>query len=199
MSPILDSIGSVKAFGWGSLVIPNSFESIATTTVGAGGAADVTFSSIPSTFKHLQIRAIHRSEGSGTGVDWLDIRFNSDSGSNYAYHYLIGDGSSPFAGANSSQSKILSALGQPNDGQPASVFGATVIDILDYASTTKNKTVRTLNGLSNNQTSENFIGLSSGLWMNNTTAISSISLFNNTSANDIAQYSHFALYGIKGA
>ena len=54
MSPILESIGSVKGFGWGSFSIPPSFESIATVTV-ASNAYSVDFTSIPQTYNSLQI------------------------------------------------------------------------------------------------------------------------------------------------
>jgi predicted patatin/cPLA2 family phospholipase len=79
-------------------------------------------------------------------------------------------------------------------GMTASTFGAGVIDILDYADTNKFKTTRTLNGVSSNASSAiDYIFLVSGLWRS-TSAITSITL----TGNNFAQYSHFALYGIKG-
>lgn len=41
---------------WNPWSPSTDYDSIATTTVGAGGAASITFSSIPSTYQHLQIR-----------------------------------------------------------------------------------------------------------------------------------------------
>jgi len=50
--------------------------------VGSGGSATISFTSIPSTYKHLQIRGIARNT-SGSGFNKMNIRFNSDSGSVY--------------------------------------------------------------------------------------------------------------------
>jgi hypothetical protein len=40
------------------LAAVGDYESIATVSVGGGGAADVEFTSIPGTYTHLQIRAL---------------------------------------------------------------------------------------------------------------------------------------------
>ena len=86
MNPILGIIASSM------LGVTSSYESIATTTVGALGASSVTFSSIPSTYKHLQLRWIARSNRVAA-QDFVDIRLNSDTGANYSAHLLYGDGS----------------------------------------------------------------------------------------------------------
>jgi hypothetical protein len=191
-------IGAITAglYGTGVPPVTNSYESIATVTVGGGGAATASFTSIPSTYKHLQIRAFLKSTysaGSGTHDLWL--RFNSDTGSNYAYHVLYGDGASAVALAGASQTKIVMPNSIPR--QPdTSVFGGYVIDILDYANTSKNKTVRTLTGANNNSTATAYrIALDSGLWTS-TSAITQIDFL--PESDSFAQYSSFALYGIKG-
>ena len=161
---------------------PLSFESIATVTVGSGGASSSSFTSIPSTYKHLQIRWISRSSGSAYNPT---VQFNSDAGSNYAMHYLSGNGSSASAGNIINTNNIL--LGSINN--TANIFAAGVIDILDYADTNKFKTLRELQGADYNGSGT--IDLWSGLWRS-TAAISTINLnFAST------QYSSFALYGIK--
>ena len=78
----------------------------------------------------------------------------------------------------------------------SNIFGAFIIDIHDYSSTSKYKTVRGFGGLDANNSSVDLeINLISGVWMN-TAAISSITL----SANDpFTTTTTFALYGIKGA
>jgi len=194
MSPILDSIGSVKAYGWGKVLSIPAFESIATVSVGSGGQATAQFNSIPATFSHLQIRGIARVNNSGTvGNDNIEARFNSDTGSNYDFHYLFGNGSSAQAAAAINQTLMLT--GKPaNASVTAGGFGAFVIDILDYANTNKYKTVRVLTGIDNNGSGVAFFN--SNLWRN-TSAITSISMFYGSQTFD--QYSHFALYGIKGA
>ena len=70
--------------------VPLSFESIATAT-GTGSNSTLTFSSIPQTYKHLQIRVMSRGNAA-TDQDNLLIRFNGDTGSNYNSHYVFGTG-----------------------------------------------------------------------------------------------------------
>lgn len=178
---------------------PNSYESIATVTVGSGGSANVTFSSIPSTYKHLQVRCIARSALGSSEIDSLAIRFNSDTGNNYAYHSLTGDGASATAsGAASQPAGIVGA--EPGNSHTSGIFGAYVIDILDYANTNKYKTMRALGGVDTNNTGteKGQIRLQSTLWLN-TSAISTVSFASGGSFNrNLVEYSHFALYGIKG-
>jgi hypothetical protein len=174
----------------------SSFESIETATVGSGGSASVTFNSIPATYTHLQVRCISRSTYSGSG-DGIQVHFNSDnsvSGTNYAYHLLIGTGSSVVSATNSSYSFIVA--GDTTGGTSTSgMFGTNIFDILDYANTNKYKTLRTLNG--NDQNGSGSVRFISGLWQSNS-AITRID-FNLLNGGNYAQYSHFALYGIKGA
>lgn len=185
--PILGTIASSYFTATGS------FESIATQSVGAGGVSSVTFSSIPSTYTHLQIRAITKTTESAT-KDWtvLYMRFNSDTGSNYALHQINGTGAAVGAGAASSTSFTYGPYAAKSG--LASTFAGTVMDILDYANTNKYKTVRALTGVDMNGAGE--ISFQSGLWMN-TSAINTINIYPTTANLD--QYSHFALYGIKGS
>lgn len=171
---------------------PNSFESIATYEVGAGGASSVTFSSIPNTYKHLQIRGINRFAGFDTGYG---IYFNNNTTTtNYYSHAINGNGASAFT--QTMQDGFL-IWNQPNNNASSGIFGAFVADILDYSSTSKNKTVRTLFGFDRNGAGT--LGLASVLWVN-TSAITTIKLDARAqgSTSDFAQYSHFALYGVKG-
>jgi hypothetical protein len=174
------------------VIVPSSYESIATYIVGSGGQADITFSSIPATYEHLQIRGIIRNTNSGTETN-ARLRFNSDTGSNYRFHYLGGSGSgSGYAGESGAVTFAYAGLASAASST-SGVFGVQLIDILDYSNTSKNKTVRSLTGVDNN--GSGYIELDSSLWMN-TVAINNISIF-FTSGN-LAQYSSFALYGIKG-
>jgi hypothetical protein len=193
VSPILDSIGSVKAFGWGNILSNTSYESISTTTLSSS-ASSVTFSSIPVTYTHLQLRGIVRSTTSGAGIgDNVDLLFNSDSGGNYARHLLQGDGSAVATSVNVGGSVIRSTVA-PRAGTTASTFTGFVIDILDYANSNKYKTLRALSGADANGVG--IVLFISGLWRS-TSAVTSITLL--PEANNFAQYSHFALYGIKAA
>lgn len=195
MTPILGITASQIT---GHLWAPsNSYDSIATTTVGAGGASTITFSSIPATYRHLQIRGISRvgSAGSGAGTNDLLMQFNGVTTSTYSRHALYGTGSA--AGANGSGSNTSAYAARavtPRSGITASVFGTFVIDILDYADTNKFKTIRSLAGMDSNDTN-GIVSLASGS-SQSTSAVSSITLFDEFSYSFV-QYSQFALYGVK--
>ena len=192
MSPILGIIASQNY----SRVPATSYESIATVTVGSPQAA-IEFTSIPSTYKHLQIRAIAKNVTTGAAdYDAMRIQYNTDTGTNYAWHYLKGEGvGSGGVGQASSSSYLWSGTVIRSGTGQTSAFSISVIDILDYANTSKYKTQRWLNGTEFNALYP-WIGLGSGLWQS-TSAVTSIKIFIDTAVN-FAQYSSFALYGIKG-
>lgn len=173
-------------------VDPGAMIPLMTTTLSTS-AASVTFSDIPQSYEHLQIRGISRTTTSGTGGDWILARFNSDTGNNYSWHRIYGNGSAASADNGTSQSVVRIGVG-PRDGTTASCFGGFVCDILDYTNTNKYKTTRSLMGDDVNGAGD--IAFYSGLWMN-TNAITSIILL--PEANNLKQYSSFALYGIKRA
>jgi hypothetical protein len=187
-------IGNIAAGLYGVGVAPstNSYESISTTTVGAGGSATVSFTSIPSTYKHLQIRILSRTDRASSAGDGGLLTFNSDTGTNYAYHYIQGDGASATAGGTASNNSIIFPR-SASATQTSGIFGVGIIDILDYTNTNKYKTVRTLGG--NDANGSGIVAIFSGLWMN-TAAITSITLDQQNGPNWV-QYSSFALYGIK--
>lgn len=190
---MLNQIAAIH--GTGVAASTTSYESIATVTVGAGGSSSISFSSIPSTYKHLQIRAIARDNRADSGTSSLRLQFNSDTGSNYyTNHRITGGGSSAVAGAGATGTFILfteSASGNST----ANCFSASVVDILDYANTNKYKTTRTLHGADLND-ANGAVVFRSGLWMS-TSAVSSITITHNNGSN-LVQHSQFALYGIKG-
>lgn len=172
----------------------NSYESIQTITVGAGGSSSIDFTSIPSTYKHLQIRAWVKGDSGGDQDTNLRLGNGSaDSGANYSFHSLYGNGATTAATGNASQTKAVIgynfAVGTPNPN----IGSVTVIDILDYADTNKYKTLRSLSG--NDKNGAGFIGLYSGNWRS-TSAVNVINIYPD--AGNFAQYSSFALYGIKG-
>ena len=167
------------------------FESIATVTVGGGGASSIEFTSIPGTYQHLQLRWVLRSTRSNL-TENVYIRLNSDSSAtSYSNHILYGDGASAAAegSPNDPQMEYATVAG---DTAGTSVFGAGVADLLDYASTSKNKTLRALSGLDSN--GSGYVVLSSGLWMS-TNAVTTINLRPFT--GNWKQHSTAALYGIK--
>ena len=180
------SVGIYASQISGHLVVPNSYASIQTVTVGSGGASSITFSSIPSTYTHLQIRYMATAASSATGIL---LQINSDAGSNYARHSLTGTGSVAAATATVSTASpyIQSYAADTTTTNPT----VGVVDLLDYANINKYKTIRVLTGTDKNGSGG--IEFNSMLWMN-TTAISNLVVYGTS---PFAQYSSFALYGIK--
>lgn len=162
------------------------------TTVLTSSASSVTFSSIPSDYKHLQIRAVIRGNDVNYGAAYLRIRTNGDTSSSYAFHSLYGDGSSVTSNGFSSQSYLMNFI-YPEDGATANMFSPIVLDVLDYASTNKNTTFKMFAGgqVSGNERS----ALYSGLW-NNTSAVNSLLFY--PAGGSFKTGSRFSLYGIKG-
>jgi hypothetical protein len=163
-------------------------------TVGAP-TSSITFTNIPSTYTHLQLRYIARTARANQ-EDNIYLRFNSDTGNNYAGHSLYGDGATAGSFSEGTSISYNTRTVVAAASSAANTFGVGVTEILDYASTSKNKTVRSLNGYDNNGSGQ--VRITSGLWINNTTAITSITIASANSAA-ISQYSQFALYGVKSA
>jgi hypothetical protein len=179
--------------------LATSFESIATVTVGAGGSSTLDFSSIASTYQHLQIRGIARSNRATYANDGIKITFNgSTTGNLYSDHSLWGDGATALALSDTSANYIYTVSTLSSSAGSNGAFAGFVLDVLDYASTSKYKTIRVIGGYDLNGTIAGYggyAGISSGLWQS-TNAISSISFAPNfgTSFN---QYTTVALYGVK--
>jgi hypothetical protein len=176
----------------GGGAVATDYESIATAT--PAGTSTFTFSSIPSTYQHLQIRYTARDARAAIGINSFNMNFNGDTGSNYyRLHLLGGNGSTAFASAGIASHTTILAGYEAAASAAANTFGVGVIDILDYDNTNKYKTTRTLTGTDLNGSGE--IDFMSGLWMS-TAAITSITITVGTGAN-WATNSSFALYGIK--
>ena len=187
MSPILGIWASQIS---GHLWAPaGAYDALATVTVPSGGTSTVTFAGIPTGYKHLQLRFMARVTAATT-LDNLTMRFNGTAGTSYTTHYLQGSGSgsagSSYVTINGSELYVGRLTGASST---AGMFGVGVIDILDYQNTSKLKTVRSLSGQDQNGSGDLFYW--SGLY-NSTNAISEIKLL-----NDYAEFSSFALFGIK--
>ena len=164
------------------------------TQVLASSAASVTFTGLGSytDYKHLQIRAVTRSARTAFDIDVPQIRFNSDTGANYAHHQIHGDGSS--VSSSSSVPDFQMQIGFTVGSNTANAFGGLVTDILDFSSTAKNTTIRTMSGMLG--TGYTRVQMRSGLY-NSTSAITSLEIFN--AFDNFVAGSRFSLYGIKGA
>jgi hypothetical protein len=180
--------------------ITGSFESIATFTA-TGGEANFTFSSIPQTYSSLQIRWIERNTDANNPSGATALIFNNDTGSNYNFHGIVANQSTVTAYGSASNSPSYLVTGWTTNAMsgsttPANVFAVGIIDIIDYTSTTKFKTGRSINGWEQNSLDANLgvLDIHSALWRS-TSAITSIKV---TPYGPFAAGSVFSLYGIKG-
>jgi hypothetical protein len=193
MTPMLGIMASSIS---GSKAITGNYYSISTATVTSGGTASITFSSIPSTYTHLQIRGIGSSPVS-SGVADTALQFNGDTAGNYNIHWLYTFGSGTPSSGNYTASATNIDWGYATGSTSGtSSFGGLVMDILDYKNTNKYKTTRSFAGENDatNSTGNNTIVIGSGLWRS-TSAINSITLY-LASSNTFSQYTQYALYGI---
>jgi hypothetical protein len=176
-----------------SLPPAGAYELIATQLITAN-TADLTFTSIPQTYKHLQIRYVARGNNNVTN---LRFRLNGDTGANYATHSLFGTGSGVFSDEITSTTRMFTSE-FPHDGVPANIFGAGVFDFLDYSSAAKNTTMRGIAGQdSANDSLFPRIRLRSAAWFN-TAAVTSLTVFTDSGTGRFVSGSRFSLYGIKG-
>lgn len=165
--------------------MPVTYKKIASVTVGAGGAATIDFTSIPSTYTDLILKVSHRGT-SNTGVAGLELQYNGST-SSLTFRRLIGDGASASSGTASTGQVALVQGGNAT----ADTFGNLEVYIPNYAGST-NKSASADNANENNATTE-YLGITAHLW-SNTAAITSIKLDPN--AGDFVQHSTATLYGI---
>ena len=176
--------------GGGVPVSLTDYESIQTYTLSSSQAT-ISFTSIPSTYSHLQLRIMGRTTRTSDTQNAFIYTFNGSS-SGYGYtHRMSGNGASTSSDApNGSTYSFGSAMA--TDGSASNVMGVAVMDIVDYTSTDKYKTTRILGG--NDQNGSGQIFLTSGLWQN-TAAINRIDL--SVDSFNWAAKTTIALYGIK--
>ena len=176
---------------------PSSFESIASIN-GDGSSANILFTSIPQTYKHLQIRILGRTNvtGEGDATRYMFVQCNDDYPTTnvYSYHGLYGDGTSATAEAapNYPTAGMYARGVSQSDSNP--IMGALIADIHDYTSTSRYKTMRTFGGTDRNGAGD--ICLYSGLYQS-TSAITKLRV--STNSGGWSTSTVVALYGIKGA
>jgi hypothetical protein len=182
----LSALGIFSAAGAGG-VVAGDYELISTTTLGTA-TSSITFSNLgdySSTYKHLQVRLVAQSTQAGTGSNGQIAIIGLNALSMTKNHYLYGNGSSVSSGVGGANGFLVNLVRSGS----TNVFSASVVDILDAYSTTKNKTVRWLGGYSSE------IALASNLW-ENTSSITSIAI--STSADNFSIGSRFSIYGLRG-
>jgi len=182
---LLNQIAAIH--GTGTPAVTSSYESIATVTVGSGGSTSIDFTSIPSTYKHLQLRTMSLSARAN---DDIALQFNADTASNYSQHRVVASGTTVSSYGFTNTAFVECGFSSGSSSTPS----VAVMDILDYQNTNKYKTTRYLNGTDTN--GGGYLIYESGNWRS-TSAISSIKLY-IPGGYSFTQYSSFALYGIKG-
>jgi hypothetical protein len=195
---------AIKSLDKSSLVIPQTtnsmlagysfqdYELIESVFV-ASPTASVTFNNLnqyATEYKHLQIRVSTRTSGGTTNEDTF-LRINGDSGSNYTWHQLFGDGSVLYSLAypnSSSMNPMVTTAASNTSG----IFSPAVIDLLDVFSITKNKTMRSLAG-HNGSLGVPYVLFRSGVWRS-LNLVTSIAF---TTGGNFVAGSRFSLYGIR--
>ena len=147
----------------------------------ASAQSSITFSNIPQTYKHLQIRAMYTPSTAMQVAGY----FNGSTSTSTRTHEMFGNGSSVIA---SEFSGTYVGLSYGESGQP----NVMIMDLLDYTNTNKNKVIRCLTGFDKNGSGQ--INLRSSVWLSNA-AVTSIQV-SVTGANTFAANSSFALYGV---
>jgi len=177
-------------------------EAISTTYLEADVAnlSSVVFSSIPSTYEHLQLRISGRDSTTDYWSPDLLVLFNSDSGSNYSSHYMYADGTSATTASYTGQSSMIwgQNSGSHSTSQPTQ-YGGIIVDILDYANTNKNTTVCIVSGVIN--TPQSALRFSSSLW-DDTSVVSQIDLIGGHSGGSGGGWvrgSEITLYGLNSS
>lgn len=188
--PIIGIIDSQKS---GHLFTPivGAYDALATVTL-SGGQTTVNFVGIPNTYSHLQIRGIARWNSSTADFRSSFMTLNGDGGANYATHLFSADGATAGFAASAARTNMNYIGGNLYGG--ANAFTGFVIDILDYASTTKNKTVRSLAGYDVNGAGR--IDYASGLWTPTTPVAVTVITF-GIQTDSFAANSTFSLYGVR--
>lgn len=178
----------------GHLWAPNgAYDALATVTVPSGGVYSLTFSGIPQGYKHLQIRATSKSNVAGSGDSFHQVRFNGDTAANYSNHFTYGTGAGAYStGAiNATYMQIYNLVFSGSNG----AWASTIIDIPDYASTTKAKTFKYISGWDGNGAGD--VQMGSGLWFKTPEPINSITFNAISPGNLYAENTKFSLYGVK--
>jgi len=171
----------------------NTMTLIASSTVGAGGASSINFTSIPGTYTDLQVVWSLRSNSTSGNFEYFLFQFNGDDAANYSSR-AVGATSSAYSGTRSSENYIYagtSSSGANGANDTGSVFSNGNIYIPNYRSSNQKSTsIDTV--VENNATVGN-MALSAGIWTG-TATIASIKMMPN--GFSWVQYSTAYLYGI---
>jgi hypothetical protein len=166
----------------------STYEPIATQTLGSA-AASVTFSSIPSTYTDIVLVCNGLIVTNG---ETPAIQFNTDTGSNYSWTQLLGNGTAASSSRSGTGSSLTLIPSSWTAGWSSTNNNTSIFNIQNYSNTTTYKTV-----LAKNANATSGIAATVGLWRS-TAAIATITVL-GTSSSNLASGASFTLYGIKAA
>lgn len=178
----------------------NTYQALATVTVGSGGSSTIEFTSIPQTYTDLVLMLSARTNEAGQGRSYVRYRYNSSSTASYGYLWLYGyDGNNPGGTGNTGETAGL-VIVVPDANATSNTFGNCEIYIPNYTSTSRFKVHSNVHVSENNSSSTYLVGQSTSLW-SVTDAITSITLYavNVGSANKFVEHTTATLYGIKNS
>jgi len=163
--------------------MPATYEPIATTSLSSA-TSSITFSSITATYTDLVIVCLVQKETSG--ADYMGLRFNGDTGSNFSRVRISGDGTTASSYQDAGQNIAFCDINVNQFASP----GNLIINLNNYSNSTTNKIALTRSNNVNSGTSAVV-----NLWRS-TSAINSVTLL---SGSNMKIGSTFTLYGIKAA
>jgi hypothetical protein len=171
----------------------STYELIASNTVGSGGVASVTFSSIPSTYTDLALKVSVRTDRTGANTDNVRVRLNGDTSSSYTVRALLASDSTVGNDLNTTTSGVFGYYTNTNN-TTSSTFSSCELYIPNYTSSNY-KSIS--NESSANGTGSGYNSMTANLWAN-TAAITTILMYPQVASNFV-EYSTFYLYGIKNS
>jgi hypothetical protein len=186
--PILGVIDSAKT---GNL-ISASMDFLATYEVPSGGVSNFAFTGISQAYTHLHIRGVLRNEHPSYSYGSLYWQQNGSGQGNY--HDSTWEATNPNVSFGGSGGAGTPFGVVPTSNIPSGFFAQWVLDMFDYKSTNKYKTVMFKSGFGT--TSTQVINMGSASYAANFNATTSVTFYSLTS--NFIQYSRLSLYGVKG-
>lgn len=174
---------------------PVFLDRIYDSTLNVSAASfDTGANGVPQTFSHLLLVSNLRDDGAVV-ASWVNMNFNNDSGANYDREQATFGGNTGSATGNSAQTTMTVAI-HAGANASASVFGATMLMIPNYTSTTSFKSVTSISGVlaTLGTTSTYQAGAFQGIWRS-TAAITQIKLLPGNGSNFVAG-SRVTIYGM---
>jgi len=161
---------------------------LATVTVGSGGAANITFSSIPGTYTDLLVKVSTRDSRTSNQYGSLDVTFNGSPTYSGRIIYAVGTA----VGSTTAAGSWLYSNGSIST---SNTFSNCEMYIPNYTSS-NNKSISADVAVEHNAASDNTLVLTAGL-ATLTSAITSITI--TPPSGTLSQYSTATLYGIKNS